>query len=64
MARGARVMHYRAKGYRLVGVYVKPEYYDKLIEAAAREGTTISEIVNRILDAYFRMCPMSYSLSD
>ena len=52
-------MHYRAKGYRLVGVYVKPEYYDKLIEAAAREGTTISEIVNRILDAYFIMCKTS-----
>ena len=59
MARGARVMHYRAKGYKLIGVYVKPEYYERLIEAAAQEGTTISEIVNRILDAYFIMCKTS-----
>ena len=52
-------MHYRQKGYKLVGVYIKPEHYEKLLDLSLRERTTISEIVNRILDAYFIMCKTS-----
>ena len=56
MARGIKVMHYKALGYRRVTIFVKPEVYDKLVEYAVKHGMNISDAINKILDEYLNTC--------
>ena len=41
-------------GYRQVGVFIRPDLYEKLIGEAMRRRVTLSDIINEALDIYFK----------